>query len=140
MSTIERKSCAFYADKSVQGMFKGSVLRDMYNIGRYCLCARLFWIVFVCLMNYYLNDLARFKKNQKFRANIYREKLRVKRCKLSQIVCFDCFCDPFIVDIYNSFTKGEVETKLMSALLTGVNRAFPYAALEPTQLDQQLGG
>ncbi len=27
----------------------------------------------------------------------------------------------------------------MSALLTGVNRAFPYAALEPTQLDQQLG-
>ena len=38
-----------------------------------------------------------------------------------------------------SDVKGEIETKLMSALLTGVNRAFPYAALEPTQLDQQLG-
>ena len=37
-----------------------------------------------------------------------------------------------------SVKKGEVDTKLMKALLTGVNRAFPYASLEPGELDQQM--
>jgi len=48
-----------------------------------------------------------------------------------------------LVNIYFSFfkltiKKGEIDTKLMSALLTGVNRAFPYSSLEPKQLDQQM--
>ena len=48
-----------------------------------------------------------------------------------------------LIKIYFSFfkvsvNKGEVDTKLMKALLTGVNRAFPYASLEPGELDQQL--
>ena len=34
--------------------------------------------------------------------------------------------------------KGEVNTKLMKALLTGVNRAFPYASIAPEDLDAQL--
>ena len=48
-----------------------------------------------------------------------------------------------LIKIYFSFfkvsvNKGEVDTKLMKALLTGVNRAFPYARLEPGELDQQM--
>ena len=44
-----------------------------------------------------------------------------------------------LIGIYFSFfklsiKKGEVDTKLMSALLTGVNRAFPFASVEPEQL------
>ena len=49
-----------------------------------------------------------------------------------------------LITIYFSFfkvsvTKGEVDTKLMKALLTGVNRAFPYASLAPGTLEEQLG-
>ena len=48
-----------------------------------------------------------------------------------------------LIKIYFSFftvsvKKGEVDTKLMKALLTGVNRAFPYAVLDPTDLDKQM--
>ena len=48
-----------------------------------------------------------------------------------------------LIKIYFSFfsasvKKGEVDTKLMKALLTGVNRAFPYAVLEPEELDKQM--
>ena len=48
-----------------------------------------------------------------------------------------------LIKIYFSFfkvsvKKGEVDTKLMKALLTGVNRAFPYARLQPEELDQQM--
>ncbi|XP_023346478.1 CCAAT/enhancer-binding protein zeta [Eurytemora carolleeae] len=48
-----------------------------------------------------------------------------------------------LVKIYFSFftisiKKGEIDNKLMSALLTGVNRAFPYSKLDPAQLDQQI--
>jgi len=48
-----------------------------------------------------------------------------------------------LIGIYFSFfkmsiTKGEVDTKLMSALLTGVNRAFPFATVQPENLDPQL--
>ena len=48
-----------------------------------------------------------------------------------------------LIKIYFSFftvsvKKGEVDTKLMKALLTGVNRAFPYAVLDPAELDKQM--
>ena len=48
-----------------------------------------------------------------------------------------------LITIYFSFfkmviKKGEVNTKLMKALLTGVNRAFPYASIAPEDLDAQL--
>ena len=48
-----------------------------------------------------------------------------------------------LIKIYFSFfsasvKRGEVDTKLMKALLTGVNRAFPYAVLEPEELDKQM--
>ena len=61
---------------------------------------------------------------------------KAKLCLNKQKSQYD-FCDQKHKNMSN--VKGEIETKLMSALLTGVNRAFPYAALEPTQLDQQLG-
>ena len=38
----------------------------------------------------------------------------------------------------NSVKKGDINTKLMSALLTGVNRAFPYANMARDKLDDQL--
>lgn len=37
-----------------------------------------------------------------------------------------------------STKKGEVNTKLMSALLRGINRAFPYSRLEGSALEEQL--
>jgi len=67
-------------------------------------------------------------------------------CFLSQILLEKFNQDNLagkLVKIYFSFftvsvKKGEVDTKLMKALLTGVNRAFPYAKLDPAELDQQL--
>eukprot|EP00088_Acartia_fossae_P043572 TRINITY_DN4592_c1_g1_i3.p1 TRINITY_DN4592_c1_g1~~TRINITY_DN4592_c1_g1_i3.p1 ORF type:complete len:956 (-),score=346.92 TRINITY_DN4592_c1_g1_i3:44-2911(-) len=38
----------------------------------------------------------------------------------------------------NTIKKGEIDTKLMSALLTGVHRAFPYSTLDPAELDEQI--
>ena len=48
-----------------------------------------------------------------------------------------------LIGIYFSFFKvsiksGEVDSKLMKALLTGVNRAFPFASLAAAELDSQL--
>jgi len=47
-----------------------------------------------------------------------------------------------LIQIYFSFfksnvKKGEIDSKLMSALLTGVNRAFPYASLAREKLEEQ---
>jgi ribosome biogenesis protein MAK21 len=47
-----------------------------------------------------------------------------------------------LIQIYFSFFKsnvknGEIDSKLMSALLTGVNRAFPYASLAKEKLEEQ---
>ncbi|CAC5378332.1 MAK21 [Mytilus coruscus] len=48
-----------------------------------------------------------------------------------------------LVTVYFSFfksfvKKGEVDSKMMSALLTGVNRSYPYAAVDPEYLSEQL--
>jgi len=47
-----------------------------------------------------------------------------------------------LIQIYFSFfkvniKKGDIDTKLMSALLTGVNRAFPYASMAKEKLEEQ---
>jgi len=38
----------------------------------------------------------------------------------------------------NTIKKGEIDSKLMSALLTGVHRAFPYSSLDQETLDAQI--
>ncbi|XP_052271402.1 CCAAT/enhancer-binding protein zeta-like [Dreissena polymorpha] len=48
-----------------------------------------------------------------------------------------------LISIYFAFfkgfvKKGEVDSKMMSALLSGVNRAYPYAKLEEKVLSEQL--
>lgn len=37
-----------------------------------------------------------------------------------------------------SLLQGEVDTRLMSALLRGINRAFPYAQQSGGKMDEQL--
>ena len=83
---------------------------------------------------------------------LYRQNINPKAqyygiCFLSTIVLDRTNSDELaarLITIYFSFfkvsvTKGEVDTKLMKALLTGVNRAFPYASLAPGTLEEQLG-
>ena len=48
-----------------------------------------------------------------------------------------------LIKIYFSFftssvKEGDVDNKMMSALLTGVRRAFPFASLDPEELDKQM--
>ncbi|CAL4117620.1 unnamed protein product, partial [Meganyctiphanes norvegica] len=48
-----------------------------------------------------------------------------------------------LIKLYFGFFKactkqGEVDTRLMGALLRGINRAFPYAHIEGQELEQQL--
>jgi len=82
---------------------------------------------------------------------LYRQNISPKAqyygvCFLSQILLEKHNQDNLaakLIGIYFSFfkvsiKKGEVDTKLMKALLTGVNRAFPFASLEPAELDAQL--
>merc|ERR1719391_987805 len=83
---------------------------------------------------------------------LYRQNINPKAqyygiCFLSTIILDRTNSDELaarLITIYFSFfkvsvTKGEVDTKLMKALLTGVNRAFPYASLAPGTLEEQLG-
>ena len=83
---------------------------------------------------------------------LYRQNINPKAqyygiCFLSTIILDRNNSDDLaarLITIYFSFfkvsvTKGEVDTKLMKALLTGVNRAFPYASLAPGTLEEQLG-
>ena len=83
---------------------------------------------------------------------LYRQNINPKAqyygiCFLSTIILDRNNSDELaarLITIYFSFfkvsvTKGEVDTKLMKALLTGVNRAFPYASLAPGTLEEQLG-
>lgn len=37
------------------------------------------------------------------------------------------------------FVQGEVDSRLMSALLMGVNRAYPFAKLEINKLSEHIG-
>jgi len=82
---------------------------------------------------------------------LYRQNISAKAqyygvCFLSQILLEKYNQDNLaakLIGIYFSFfkvsiKKGEVDTKLMKALLTGVNRAFPFASLAPAELDTQL--
>jgi len=82
---------------------------------------------------------------------LYRQNISPKAqyygvCFLSQILLEKYNQDNLaakLIGIYFSFfkvsiKKGEVDTKLMKALLTGVNRAFPFASLAPAELDAQL--
>jgi len=82
---------------------------------------------------------------------LYRQNISSKAqyygiCFLSQILLEKFNQDNLaakLITIYFSFfkmviKKGEVNTKLMKALLTGVNRAFPYASITPEDLDAQL--
>jgi len=82
---------------------------------------------------------------------LYRQNISAKAqyygiCFLSQILLEKYNQDNLaakLISIYFSFfkvsvKKGEVDTKLMKALLTGVNRAFPFASIEPAELDAQL--
>lgn len=66
-------------------------------------------------------------------------------CFLSQVLLEEDELDLAnkLIQIYFGFfkasvKKGEIDTKLMSALLTGVNRAFPYAKLESKLLEDQI--
>lgn len=81
-----------------------------------------------------------------YRPNISPKAQYYGICFLSQILLDQLQGDNLagkLIGIYFSFfklsiSKGEVDTKLMSALLTGVNRAFPFASIEGEQLDQQM--
>ena len=81
-----------------------------------------------------------------YRPNIATKAQYFGICFLSQILLEKFNHDNLaakLIKIYFSFftvsvKKGEVDTKLMKALLTGVNRAFPYASLDPKELDQQM--
>jgi len=80
-----------------------------------------------------------------YRPNISPKAQYYGICFLSQIL-LDVQGDNLagkLIGIYFSFfklsiSKGEVDTKLMSALLTGVNRAFPFASIDSDQLDEQM--
>jgi len=80
-----------------------------------------------------------------YRPNISQKAQYYGICFLSQLLLERHGSDlaSALLNIYFSFftisiKKGEIDTKLMSALLTGVNRAFPYSALNPAQLDTHI--
>lgn len=48
-----------------------------------------------------------------------------------------------LIKIYFGFfkacvKKGDIDSKLMTALLTGVNRAYPYAKIGADKMDEQV--
>ena len=67
-------------------------------------------------------------------------------CFLSQILLDE---DEFnlankLIKIYFGFfkacvKKGDIDSKLMTALLTGVNRAYPYSRIGADKMDEQVG-
>ncbi|WAR19175.1 CEBPZ-like protein [Mya arenaria] len=80
-----------------------------------------------------------------FRPNIADRAQYYSVCFLNQLrlSTFEKDLAAKLIGIYFSFfkgfvKKGEVDSKMMSALLTGVNRAFPYAKLEERVLSEQL--
>ncbi|XP_022800825.1 CCAAT/enhancer-binding protein zeta-like isoform X2 [Stylophora pistillata] len=81
---------------------------------------------------------------------LYRPNIAIKAqyfavCFLNQLILTkqDSELATRLISIYFSFfraflTKGELEAKMLSALLTGVNRAFPYAKEEDDQYNEQI--
>ncbi|KAG1664483.1 CCAAT/enhancer-binding protein zeta [Nymphon striatum] len=82
---------------------------------------------------------------------LYRSNVAVKAqyyaiCFLNQIVFTsnqDSDLAAKLINIYFSFfklcnKKGEVDSKMMSALLTGVNRAYPYATKDIEAINDQM--
>ncbi|XP_066026505.1 CCAAT/enhancer-binding protein zeta isoform X2 [Pocillopora verrucosa] len=81
---------------------------------------------------------------------LYRPNIAIKAqyfavCFLNQLILTkqDGELATRLISIYFSFfraflTKGELEAKMLSALLTGVNRAFPYAKEEDEQYNEQI--
>ncbi|XP_067681734.1 CCAAT/enhancer-binding protein zeta-like [Haliotis asinina] len=80
-----------------------------------------------------------------YRPNISERAQYYAMCFLNQIVldAEDEELASQLIKIYFSFfrafvQKGEIDSKMMSALLTGVHRAFPYAKGEKSYLSEQL--
>lgn len=80
-----------------------------------------------------------------FRQNLAPKALYYAVCFLNQLLLDldDKAVAAKLISIYFSLfkaatKKGEVTSKLMCALLTGVNRAFPYAKLEMATLEDQI--
>ena len=81
-----------------------------------------------------------------YRSNVNPKAQYYGVCFLSQILLEeedDQALAAKLIKIYFGFfkacvKKGDIDSKIMSALLTGVNRAFPYAKLDKESLDEQL--
>ncbi|CAG2188387.1 CEBPZ [Mytilus edulis] len=80
-----------------------------------------------------------------YRPNISSKAQYYSICFLNQLMLSreDKLLAAKLVTVYFSFfksfvKKGEVDSKMMSALLTGVNRSYPYAAVDPEYLSEQL--
>ncbi|XP_020619929.1 CCAAT/enhancer-binding protein zeta-like [Orbicella faveolata] len=81
---------------------------------------------------------------------LYRPNIAIKAqyfavCFLNQLILTkqDSELATRLISIYFSFfgaflKKGDMEAKMLSALLTGVNRAFPYAKEEDEQYNNQI--
>merc|ERR1712106_234354 len=109
------------------------------------------WLYEDRLKKLYLKFVENLEQVGEVERLLYRQNISPKAqyygvCFLSQILLEKHNQDNLaakLIGIYFSFfkvsiKKGEVDTKLMKALLTGVNRAFPFASLEPAELDAQL--
>ncbi|CAG9822378.1 unnamed protein product [Phaedon cochleariae] len=80
-----------------------------------------------------------------FRANVASRAQYYSLCFLSQYQLSHEAADVArkLVDVYFSFFKacvktGDVDSRMMSALLTGINRAYPYAKMEYDQVSQHI--
>ncbi|ESP02919.1 hypothetical protein LOTGIDRAFT_206059 [Lottia gigantea] len=80
-----------------------------------------------------------------YRPNISTKAQYYAMCFLSQIVLYidDKELAKKLIDLYFSFftmyvKKGEVDNKMMSVLLTGVNRAYPYAKVDEKYITDQM--
>ncbi|XP_057208151.1 CCAAT/enhancer-binding protein zeta [Triplophysa rosa] len=80
-----------------------------------------------------------------FRSNINPKAQYYATCFLNQVVLSHDEADlaTKLITIYFAFfhacvTKKEVESKMLSALLSGVNRAYPYAKIGDDKVSEQL--
>ncbi|KAJ8976913.1 hypothetical protein NQ317_014085 [Molorchus minor] len=80
-----------------------------------------------------------------FRPNISTKAQYYSLCFLSQYHLSHEACDVArrLIEVYFSFfkscvKKGEVDSRMMSALLMGINRAYPYAKLEFEKVSEHI--
>lgn len=80
-----------------------------------------------------------------FRSNISTRAQYYCLCFLSQFYLSHDYQEVArrLIEIYFAFfkaciKKGEIDSKMMSALLTGVYRAYPYAKLKPEKISQHI--